>query len=876
MNSYVLGFNEIDKTKLMLVGGKGLNLGELFRLNGVHVPDGFCITTEAYKKVFADNEQFNTLMNQLLLLKVEEREKIIETSRKMRAFIERVELPKDIEEEIVNYLSKLGEKNTYAIRSSATAEDLPNASFAGQQETYLNIKGKDEVLKNIIKCWASLFTERAITYRIQNGFDHRKVFPAVVIQRMVLSEASGTMFTADPMTSDRKTLSIEASFGLGEAIVSGLTAPDIYKIKNGKIVSKTIGAKELEIRPIEGGGTKLVKAGSDKNRNQALSDEQILLLAAIGKRIETHFGCPQDIEWCYSEGQFQIVQSRPITTLFPIPEASDSKKPRVFISVGHAQMMTDAIKPLGISFLKPFVQFPLVIAGGRAFIDITHDLSSSIGRKMTLLIIGKQDPLMCNSLEKLMQNKAFIASLPRGRRNLKGGLGILNFSSIKEALKIYIRNDTSALEKILTDIDKEINELERQISNLSGEKLFQFIEEDRARLISMAFDPRIMGAVLAAWFANEYINKNVEKWLGEKNVSDHLTKSIEHNITTEMGLALCDVADVVRNYPEVLNFFSQELKDEKFYDELLKLKGGKETYKTLKAFLDKYGMRCPGEIDITKDRWVEKPTQLIPILMNNIKVLKPGEHITRFQKGMLEAKEKEEEIIVRLKGIQGGIKKANKIRKHISILRNFTGFREYPKYYILRRLLAYKKAIMKEADLLVTKGLIKSREDIFYLYLDELHRIVKTNQLDYSMIEKRKADYLNYEKLIPPRVITSEGFVPPTTDFTKAISQKSFSGTPVSGGVAEGRARVVLSVKEANIEAGDILVTQFTDPSWTTLFVTIKGLVTEVGGFTTHGAVIAREYGIPAVVGVENATKLIKDGQRIRVNGTEGYVEIIG
>ncbi len=211
MNSYVLGFQEIDKTKLAMVGGKGANLGELSRIDGIRVPEGFCVTTEAYKRIIGQTPEFHALLEQLSLLKVEDRERIREISGKIRSVIEGTATAKDIDEAVTSHLTKLGEKNAYAVRSSATAEDLPTASFAGQQDTYLNILGKEAILKHISKCWASLFTDRAVIYRMQNGFDHNKVHLSVVIQKMVFPEAAGIMFTADPITSHRKVVSIYRS-----------------------------------------------------------------------------------------------------------------------------------------------------------------------------------------------------------------------------------------------------------------------------------------------------------------------------------------------------------------------------------------------------------------------------------------------------------------------------------------------------------------------------------------------------------------------------------------------------------------------------------------------------------------------------------------
>jgi phosphoenolpyruvate synthase/pyruvate phosphate dikinase len=475
MNSYVLGFQEIDKTKLAVVGGKGANLGELSRLKGIQVPEGFCVTTEAYKEIIGNNEEFNSLLDQLSLLNADNREGIGEISAKTRKVIEGTAIPKGIDKEITHHLAQFGEKNAYAVRSSATAEDLPTASFAGQQDTYLNIIGKEAILKHISKCWASLFTDRAVTYRIQNGFDHRKVHLSVVIQKMVFPQAAGIMFTADPITLNRKGVSIDASFGLGEALVSGL---------------------------------------------------------------------------------------------------------------------------------------------------------------------------------------------------------------------VYAHN-------------------------------------------------------------------------------------------------------------------------------------------------------------------------------------------TIFERGLLEAEQKEQDLLNRLEQLPGGKQKAKRTRRIISVLRNFTGYREYPKYLIIGHYWIIKQALLKEAARLVQKGVIREKEDIYYLSFEELRGVVRTNRLDYSIIRSRKEEHEVYEKLTPPRIMTSEGEVIPGEYDTGNIPKGALAGIPASSGTIEGRARVILKMEDADIEEGDILVTTFTDPSWTPVFISIKGLVAEVGGMMTHGSVVAREYGLPAVVGVENATKLIKDGQRIRINGTEGYVEII-
>ena len=874
MNSYVLGFQEIDKTKLAMVGGKGANLGELSRLKGIQVPEGFCVTTEAYKEITGNNEEFNFLLDQLSFLKADNREGIDEISAKIRQVIEGIAIPQGIEKEITRHLKQLGEKNAYAVRSSATAEDLPNASFAGQQDTYLNIVGNEAILKHISQCWASLFTGRAVTYRIQNGFDHRKVHLSVVIQKMVFPEAAGIMFTADPVSANRKVLSIDASFGLGEALVSGLVNADNYKVRDGRIIAKKISAKKLAVYALKEGGTEEKRIEAEHQKRQTLTDEQILELGKTGRRIEEYFGRPQDIEWCLYENKFFMVQSRPITTLYPVPDAQDGKN-HVYMCLGHQQMMTDAMKPLGLSFFQLLSdEFPMIQAGGRLFIDLAHDLASPMGRKIVLASVGKVDPLMDNAIKSLMKRKPFMKSLSCGKRVFSMGSGYFSWALPVQFIKIYRSNDGNVVHTLMSRNEASIKELRQKMANLSGDELFAFIiEEANKQLKEALYDPQGMAAIYVGVYAVSWFNKKMKKWLGEKSAADSLSKSVGGNVTSEMGLKLLDVADVVRPYPAVLEYL-QHANDETFFEDLAKLEGGNAVSHAIRAYLEEYGMRCPGEIDITRPRFSEQPTVLVPMILSNIKNFEPGAHNVLFEQGLQEAKQKEQDLLNRLKQLPGGKQKGKKTRQMISRLRNFTGYREYPKYLMIERYWIIKQALLQEAVKLVQKEVIQEKEDIYYLSFEELREVVHTNRLDYSIITKRKEEYELYEKLTPPRLMTSEGEVMSGAYDTGNIPQGALAGIPVSSGTIEGRARVVLKMEDAHMEEGDILVTAFTDPSWTPVFVSIKGLVTEVGGMMTHGAVIAREYGLPAVVGVENATRLIKDGQRIRVNGAEGYVEV--
>lgn len=865
MNSLVLSFQEIEETQLSLVGGKGLNLGALSKIQGIQVPDGFCVTAVGYQKAIEQNETFQALLNQLTMLKADDRDQISEISEKIRQIILEIKIPSDVVKAVIHSLSQFGEEHAYAVRSSATAEDLPHASFAGQHDTYLNIRGKEALLEHISKCWASLFTNRAVTYRIKNGFDHSQVQASVIVQRMVFPQASGILFTADPITSNRKLLSIDAGFGLGEALVSGLVSADCYKVQEGEIVDKKIAAKKVAIYGLKEGGTETKEVHFDLQKTQALTDSQILHLERVGRQLEAYFDCPQDIEWCLADDTFYIVQSRPITTLYPIPEADDQEN-HVYVSVGHQQMMTDAMKPLGLSFFLLTTNAPMRTAGGRLFVDVTPMLASPDSRKRMLGAMGQHDPLMKDALTSIIERGDFIKSLSNDQSSGKSTKSVP-----PTKYKAQIENDSAIVSDLIKKNQASIEELKQTIQTKSGPELVDFISEDIGALKKILFDPQSTAVFMTAMDASSWINEKMETWLGEKNAADALSQSVPNNITSEMGLALLDVADVIRPYPEVIHYL-QHVKDDNFLDEVVKFKSGQETKDAIYDYLSKYGMRCPGEIDITKTRWSEKPAALIPVILGNIKNFKANASKKKFEKGLQEALKKEQELLNRLKHLPDGEQKA---KEKINLIRNFIGYREYPKYGMINRYFVYKQALLKEAEQLVKARVIDETEDIYYLMFEELHEVLRTHKLDYQIISKRKEEYRLYEKLTPPRVITSQGEIITGVYKRENLPSQAIVGLPVSSGVIEGRARVILNMENANLSEGDILVTSFTDPSWTPLFVGIKGLVTEVGGLMTHGAVIAREYGLPAVVGVENATRLIKDGQRIRVHGTEGYIEIL-
>jgi len=899
----VVGLEAVDRSQIAIVGGKGAHLGELSRIEGVRVPPGFCVTTSAFRRIVQDAPRLGVWLDQLSVLAPEDRDAIAACSAEMRRILETVAVPDDLAEAIGRAVAQIDERAAYAVRSSATAEDLPTASFAGQQDTYLNVVGIDSILEHVRRCWASLFTERAVTYRLRNGFDQRKITMAVVVQRMVQPEASGILFTADPVTSNRKVASVEASFGLGEALVSGLVDADAYTVREGEIAARTIGTKRMAIHARPGGGTQQDPVDPARQQQAALTEPQVLQLERLGRRIEAHLGCPQDIEWCLVDDRFQIVQSRPITTLFPIPEVSDrttgdretrdretmdratgdhepddhelndrgsrdgrspERENRVYVSVGHQQMMTDPMKPLGLSVWQLTTARPMAEAAGRLFVDVTEGLASPTTRAGFLDGFARTDPLIGDALRIVVEREGFLRSLPddAAARPMVG------------SAPVAIETDPAIVTELIEDIQRSVDDLKREIQDRTGADLIDFIPANIEEQRVVLFDPRSLQAVLAGMQAAWWLNDHLAEWLGEKNVADTLTQSVPHNVTSEMGLALLDVADAIRPHPQVVAFL-QDVDDDGFLEQLPELEGGRVARDAIQAFLEQYGMRCVGEIDITRPRWSERPTTLISLILGNVRNFEPGAGPRRFAQGQQEARDKEQEVLERLRAQPDGDQKADETKAMIDRVRTFAGFREHPKYGMVRRSFLYKQALMREAERLVHAGVLQEAEDISFLRYDELREVVRTNQVDAGLIQRRRQAFRSYESLIPPRVLTSDGEAIVGAYRRDDVPSGALVGLAVSAGTVEGRARVIHDLKEADVEAGDILVTAYTDPSWSPLFVAVAGVVTEVGGLMTHGAVIAREYGLPAVVGVEGATRLIRDGQRIRVHGTQGYVEIV-
>ena len=401
---------------------------------------------------------------------------------------------------------------------------------------------------------------------------------------------------------------------------------DVYHVRDGEIVAKAIAAKQVAIHALPAGGTHEEAIDPERQEQPALTDAQVLRLAELGRRIEAHFGCPQDIEWCLVDDAFSIVQSRPITTLFPIPAVDDDEN-HVYISVGHQQMMTDAMKPLGLSLWQLTTPRPMAEAGGRLFVDVTQILASPVSRAGLLDAVGRSDPLIGDALQTILDRDGFIRSLPDEDSGwVPPGSGTAP-----------IETDPAIVTELIGRSEASLAAVKHDIRTKSGSALLDFILADIEELRRILHDPQSRHVIMVGMEATWWLNDQLEAWLGEKNAADTLTQSVPHNVTSEMGLALLDVADVIRPHPDVVAFL-RTVDDDGFLDELPELAGGQEARDAIQGYLDRYGMRCVGEIDITRPRWSERPTALVPVILGNVENFEPGAGERRFEEGLHEAR----------------------------------------------------------------------------------------------------------------------------------------------------------------------------------------------------------------------------------------------
>jgi rifampicin phosphotransferase len=889
-----LGLAEIAPGDLPLVGGKAANLAKLTRA-GINVPGGFCLTTHAFDHFIASLPNADAHFAAVESVDGSSVDAARAAAASMRDALAALPVPVEVARAVSSAWLALGPEHALAVRSSATAEDLPGASFAGQQDTFLNVRGEVAVIDAVRRCWISLFTDRAVLYRARGGFGHRSVKLAVVVQRMVDAEVSGILFTADPISGHRRIASIDAGFGLGEALVGGLITPDHYALdrRTGTVLIARAGNTGSAIHAVPGRDTTREQLAGSLRTARALNDDQVRQVAEVGARVEAIYGGePQDIEWCIAGGQLYVVQARPITSLFPVPRAKADGL-RLFLSFGHLQMMLDAMPrlaqqvwqlflPAGKSRL-PTLRAPpefspvMVPAASRLFIDVTGVLRVQRLRHLLLGLVSKAYEALGDALGAIANRPDFLAGRGAPMAIVRAVLRVLGPVAARLPSAVLFRNPAAGVASFERELERIPHESSQRIQNADtpGGKIRQCAVELNAMFVRL----RSRLPTMIAGFISLGVLRQLARGHWADSVRgdvDLLLRGLPGNVTTEMDLAVGDLTDRLRPYPELLKLLDTQPWAEARRS-LSQVRGGGEFGTELERFLKRYGARGASEIDISRPRWRDDPSLLLRVMAGGLSRVEPGAHREQHQAQVVAGNAAAQRLVEAAgAGIWGPVRR-RLVGRLVRVARAGMGLREHPKFIIVQVLGLVRAEVVAAGGLLATRRQLSSADDVWHLGFDELAAALDDTSVKlHELVASRAGEFRRDQAKKPPIAITSDGETPVLEAKRADLPPGALAGTAASAGVVEGLARVVTDPGNDVLLAGEILVAPFTDPGWTPLFVHAAGVVTEVGGMMTHGAVVAREYGIPAVVSVASAVEHIKTGQRIRVDGTRGFVEILG
>ncbi len=887
-NALVLDLAGIDADAVTVVGGKAANLGVLIRA-GLPVPPGVCVTTGAYRQVAAC-VQLDKVLDALATTPTTDVARLSTLAGEAREVMLAAPVPDAVAQSVVAGYARLGADMPVAVRSSATAEDLPFASFAGQHDTYLNVVGPDAVLHAVRHCWASLWTDRAVVYRSTNGIDHRTVRLAVVIQRMVDAQIAGVLFTANPVSGRRRQAVIDASPGLGEAVVSGAVNPDHFVVDtaSGHILIRQLGDRRVVIRTRPGGGTEHT-AGLSGADAACLTDDQIRAIAALGDRIEAHYGAPQDAEWAIdSDAVLWLTQARPITTLFPLPSTTPppGDDVRVYICFSLAQGLHRPITPMGLagfrvlsSSVSKLIGFPVADpltgasryaeAGQRLFADVTGVLRSRVGRTLMPRVLDVMEARSAVVLRHVSEDPGLSLTQrswwPFVRRVLRIAT---RYRLPVTAGRALVRPD--AAQRHARRVGLELGERLTVPETATPAQRLDFAE--RVLLDEcVPLMPRIMpaAAVGLALFGL------ARKLLGDETAADELqtvVRGLPHNVTTEMDLELWALASRIRgdgNAAAVLRDGSVEELTARFQASDLP----PVAQRGLTEFLARYGHRAVAEIDLGMPRWSDDPRHVLGVLVNYLQL----NDLDAAPDALFARRASEADAMIGTLAARARRRsrlRAWLVRFALGRARALVGLREAPKFHLIVAIAAVRRQLAIVGAALASQGHITRGDDVFFVDLVEARAGLAGRGLRETVARRRATYELELRRRHVPHVLLSDGTEPEAQILAAAATDGSLAGTPASAGCATGTARVILDPVGAHLAPGEILVAPSTDPGWTPLFLIAGGLVMEMGGANSHGAVVAREYGIPAVVGVPNATVRIRTGQQVTVDGAAGRITV--
>jgi rifampicin phosphotransferase len=878
----VVDLSGIDSAMINAVGGKALNLG-LMSAGKMAVPGGFCITTDAYRLVVQG--RLDDLMDKLA--GAMDPAGVAAAAKEARRRVLALETPAELRATISDYYSALGDDEAVAVRSSATAEDLAYASFAGQQDTFLNVVGSAALLTAVRRCWASLWTDRAISYRNANGIDHRGVALAVVVQRMIDADAAGVMFTANPLTGNRNETVIDASPGLGEAVVSGAVNPDHFVVNSieRRIVASRLGDKRVMITSLRGGGIERHEL-ADRSSEACLDDQQVLQLVDLGQQVQRHYGAPQDTEWALdSAGHFWLTQARPITTLYPLPQMHRSGL-RVLMCFSLAQGLTRPITPMGIAAIRLIgasvaaaIKVPLDqpsagpramhAPGQRIFLDLTSVVRNRIGRRAVIAIFGVMEARASVVLKTLAERPEFSIIDSGDHRTLRHIARAVLRNKVPVRVAIGLANPEWAYRGIATTERRLRQSLILPVKVTASERL-DFVEQRLRGLVFLVM-PRT-----APYAAGGYLmlaaSRRLLRDVAQPGELQEVLRGLPHNITTEMDLELWELTEEIRN-DEVSRKIFIELAVPDLLQRYRERTLPAVAQRRLQTFLRRFGHRAVAEIDLGMPRWSDDPSHLLGVISNYLRLDESElDPVSQFRAGGAKA----ESMITSLtsRAAERSRARARLAGWTLRRVRQLAGLREAHKFPLAMAFADMREHLKAVGRELAAVKALDQVDDVFFLDLGDARRGLAGEDLRPLVTERREAYQQELKRRHIPRLILSDGTEPEALAAAAAGADGALAGSPASTGTVTGRARVVLDPIGAHLEPGEILVAPSTDPGWTPLFLTAGGLVMEMGGAGSHGAVVAREYGIPAVVGVPDATNKIETGQLITVDGTAGLVSL--
>ena len=882
---------------LETAGGKGMSLS-LLAQHGFPVPPGFVITTSAYHAYVATNALGPVIAELVEAPPSSEPAALEGASSAIRSRFADGKLMPDLTGSVLDMYTALG-RPPVAVRSSATVEDLPDLSFAGQQETYLNIVEDLALLEAIVCCWSSLWTPRAIGYRLRHSVAQHHLALAVVVQTMVDSEASGVLFTANPLTGKRDEVVIEAVLGLGEGLVSGEVEPDRYVVDSqGTLGERSLGRKELVVRSQEGGGT--TRHTGQTVTHQALPDDVIGKLAHLGRQVAESMGSPQDVEWAWADGSLYVLQSRPITSLFPLPADVSPEPLKVMFSFGAVQGILEPMTPMGQHAIQALFagagklfglhrsaqsQEAIKVAAERLFVDITGLVRHRVWRRILHRFLGIAEPGIWQAMRPLWADPRLAPVEGLGPHTviqigpvLVPMLGRLILTLLRpDAQRRRFLHELADLEaayaarfSAVSRLDERLDLIQEMLDGAFQFLLPRFVPRFGVGMAGLTVLSRLAGDIPHDTQEGDQEGKRPDAWA--------MMRGMPHNVTTEMDLALWETAQTIQTDPTTMAKFlrtgARDLAGQYQTGVLPEPAQG-----AIASFLARYGMRGLAEIDLGRPRWREDPTPIMQTLIGYVK-LDSRDHSPDavFDRGADLAAAAIDDLIRALRTESGGRVKARLASWAARRMRSLAGLRESPKFAAVRMMGLARQALIDSGKELVAAGRLEQADDLFYFSLDEMRTLAEGGVRSWQCLayQRRRTYVLENRRKQIPRLLLSDG----TAYYEGGVTstepdETTLTGSPVSPGVVEGRVRVILDPHTTPLQPGEILVCPGTDPAWTPLFLIAGGLITEVGGLMTHGSVVAREYGIPAVVGVDRATTRLETGQLVRVDGTTGHVVLL-